>query len=74
MGSIDEKLLRTHSQDLTPGRFGDHFNPAPKPDALGRMPATPLQIQRVINGENPFPETNDVFVKSPKRQRKYRRR
>lgn len=74
MGSVDEKLLRAHSQDLTPGRFGNHFNPAPKPDALGRIPATPVQIQRAINGENPFPEINDVFVRSPGYQRKYRRR
>ena len=37
-----EDLRRIYSPTI----FGNHFNKRPAPDALGRAPATPLDIQR----------------------------
>lgn len=49
--ALQENLSRTYRSRITPGRFGNHFNEREKPDALGRMPATPLEIQKAMNGE-----------------------
>lgn len=46
-----EDLKRTYFPKITPKIFGNHFNERPQPDALGRTPATPLEIQRAIRGE-----------------------
>ncbi|MBI3984313.1 MAG: hypothetical protein HY344_00005 [Candidatus Levybacteria bacterium] len=53
MGSLDESLRRTYGNQshVTPERFGNHFNPAPKRDALGRRPATPLEVEKAVQGE-----------------------
>ncbi|OGH08281.1 MAG: hypothetical protein A2171_00480 [Candidatus Levybacteria bacterium RBG_13_35_9] len=74
MGSIDEQLQKKYQPDLKPSRFGHHFNSTPQPDALGRAPATPLQILRAINGESPFPETEVVFESRPAPPRRHRKR
>ena len=48
-----EDLRRIYS----PAVFGSHFNERPAPDALGRRPATPLDIQRAMRGElQPHPQ------------------
>lgn len=50
-----ENLSRAYPLRITPGRFGNHFNEREKPDALGRTPATPLEIQRAMNGDFNLP-------------------
>lgn len=55
-----ENLSRIYPLKITPGRFGNHFNERQKPDALGKTPATPLEIQRAINGEFNHPPQQPV--------------
>ena len=49
-----EDLRRTYSLKITASRFGSHFNERPQPNALGRTPATPLEIQKAMRGEFSF--------------------
>lgn len=49
--ALKEDLNKTYRSIITPNRFGSHFNEREKPDALGRMKATLLEIQRAISGE-----------------------
>jgi hypothetical protein len=51
MASRQENLKTTYPLKITTGRFGWHFNERPQPDALGRLPATPLEILRAMRGE-----------------------
>ena len=51
--ALKDELLKAYDRQphATPGVFGNNFNLAPKPDPLGRRPATPLEIQRARQGE-----------------------
>ncbi|MCL5019100.1 MAG: hypothetical protein M1426_01295 [Patescibacteria group bacterium] len=51
MASRQEDLRRAYPSRITPDMFGRHFNERPQPDALGRTPATPLEIQKATRGE-----------------------
>lgn len=48
-----EDLKRAYPISST---IGNHFNERPKPDVFGRTDATPLEVERTINGLNHFPE------------------
>lgn len=64
-----EDLRNVYSRKATPRMFGGHFNERPQPDALGRLKATPLEIQRAMMGE--FGQELDVF---PAQQRSRKKR
>jgi len=51
--ALKDELLKAYDRQphATPGVFGNNFNLAPKPDPLGRRPATPLEIQRARQEE-----------------------
>jgi hypothetical protein len=46
-----EDLRKAYPSKITPSIFGRHFNERPQPDALGRSPATPLDVLRAVRGE-----------------------
>lgn len=52
-------------------KIGQNLNPRPKPDALGRRPATPLEIQQAINGT--YYHNEQVIYEKPQRSRHRRR-
>lgn len=52
-------------------KMGQHYNPRPEPDALGRRLATPLEIQKALNGE--LAQEERVTYQKPKRHKSYRR-
>ncbi|MBI2026145.1 MAG: hypothetical protein HYT06_02070 [Candidatus Levybacteria bacterium] len=51
MALQDELERKYKPPQVTPERFGNHFRPAPKRDALGRRDATALEVQRAMQGE-----------------------
>jgi hypothetical protein len=63
-----EDLRKIYPSRITPGIFGNHFNERPRPDAFGRTPATPLEVERAINGEfnQPLPQSNAITSGLPK--------
>src|ERR1035437_2667306 len=69
MTSRLEDLRMTYRSEITPSRFGTHFRERPQPDALGRTPATPLEIQRAIKGEFNLPPQQLAANPSGRRER-----
>lgn len=56
-----ESLLKVHSKRTS--YFGSSFNPAPERDALGRRPASPLEVIKAINGEFNLPKQAVIYRK-----------
>lgn len=69
MASRQEDLRITYLSKIAPSRFGNHFNERPQPDALGRTPATPLEIQRAMNGEFNLPPQQPAANPRGRRER-----
>lgn len=64
-----ENLSRTYRLIIAPSRFGNHFNEREKPDALGRMQATPLEIQKAMSGEFNLSSQQPIANPSVQRER-----
>lgn len=52
-------------------KIGQHYNPRPEPDALGRRIATPVEIQKAMNGE--LAQEERVVYQKSKHHKSYRR-
>ena len=59
-----------HSLELL-RKMGQNLNPRPQPDALGRRPATPLEIQQAMKG-NFLPE-EEIIYERPRKSKSRRR-
>lgn len=81
-----EDLRKIYPSKITPNIFGKHFNERPRPDVFGRAQATPLEIQRAMQGEfnapieEPSPNPRGRSEKNPtdwqllKQQREQRKK
>lgn len=48
MGS-SERLFAKY-KPVTPSKFGPHYSPRPEADVFGRRTASPLEVQRALEG------------------------
>jgi len=73
-----KELSDTYKSVATPSRFGPRYQPSPEADVFGRRTATPLEVQRVLDGEyslqNPQALQRKARILSNREKRRTERR